>query len=249
MAMMVAVAAMLLVTAGQAAASIFRDASGLPFLPFGFYSGFGTQLASRLPLEEAQHGMTLACPYASTAAPDAKWHAKMHAYLDAALASGVHVHFALNAYESLSNTAEVLSNLTAVVNRYKAHPAILAWYLADEPDGAKIDPSLLQPKYDLLKRLDPSRPVSMVFNLGGSPVAPAPSNPLPYLSALDLAMVDPYPVPNYNASTVTNALAVAASLNKPFMLVPQAFGGGEAWSRTPTGIEERLMTQVHASPY
>ena len=224
----------------------YRDESGLPFLPFGFYSGapIRTQWSAQLPLAEAGHGLTLACPYASVAAPDAAWHAEMRKYLDLAAASGVHVHFALNAFQALEPTRAVMGNLTAIVTRYKAHPALLGWYLADEPDGGKLDPALLVPKYNLIKKLDPHHPVSMVFNLGGSPVAPVPSDPRPYLSALDVAMVDPYPVPNFDAGSVANALAVAASLGKPFMLVPQAFGGGEAWQRTPTGIEERLMTYL-----
>jgi len=38
-----------------------------------------------------------------------------------------------------------------------------SWYLADEPGGSGIAPETLQPKYDAVKKADPSRPVSMVF--------------------------------------------------------------------------------------
>ena len=40
------------------------------------------------------------------------------------------------------------------------------------------------------------------------------------------------------------ALANVASLGKPVMLVPQAFGGGENWARGPSRQEERLMTYL-----
>merc|ERR1719506_2021234 len=107
--------------------------------------------------------MTLTCPYASEAAPDAQWFSKMDAFMDLALETGFQVHFQLIAFQSLPNSAEVLANLTSQINRYKSHPALLAWYLADEPDGAHTDPQLLQKKYNVIKQLDSSHPVSMVF--------------------------------------------------------------------------------------
>ena len=130
--------------------------------------------------------MTLAAPYLSTAQPDEVWYATTTAYLNLAWACGIHVHFALNAFESLPIPSASLPT-SPPVNRFKSHPAVLAWYLADEPDGGHIKPSLLQVKYDLLQKLDPSRPASMVFNLGGSPTAPNASYLMsaPYLASLD----------------------------------------------------------------
>lgn len=40
------------------------------------------------------------------------------------------------------------------------------------------------------------------------------------------------------------ALSNVASLGKPVMLVPQAFGGGENWARGPSRQEERVMTYL-----
>jgi len=57
--------------------------------------------------------MTLAAPYLSTAQPDEVWYATTTAYLNLAWACGIHVHFALNAFESLPNTVGVLANFTA----------------------------------------------------------------------------------------------------------------------------------------
>jgi hypothetical protein len=73
--------------------------------------------------------MTLTSPYASTAAPDAEWYSAMDAFLDSCVAAGFRVNFQLIAFESKPNDAGTLANLTAQINRYKSHPAIMAWYL------------------------------------------------------------------------------------------------------------------------
>ena len=65
-----------------------------------------------------------------------------------------------------------------------------------------------------------------------------------YLSMLDVIMVDPYPIPNQAAGSVQAALDNVAALGKPIIMVPQAFGGGENWARTPSAQEERIMTYV-----
>merc|ERR1711966_323961 len=56
--------------------------------------------------------------------------------------------------------------------------------------------------------------------------------------------VDPYPIPGGGAESVMSALKNVASLGKPIMMVPQAFGGGENWARGPSLQEERLMTYI-----
>jgi hypothetical protein len=55
-----------------------------------------------------------------------------------------------------------------------------------------------------------------------------------YINALDIVMADPYPIPDY---PVTMAGEAAAQLKTEFAgkkavwIVPQAFGGGELWTR------------------
>jgi hypothetical protein len=73
--------------------------------------------------------MTLTSPYASSAAPDAKWWKDTADFLDLAAAAGSHVHFQFTAFETLPNDEATLANLTAQVNAFKGHPAVLAWYL------------------------------------------------------------------------------------------------------------------------
>ena len=132
--------------------------------------------------------------------------------------------------DSLSARAANFAHLLPACMR-----AVLAWYLADEPDGAHIPPALFTAKYAKIKELDPHHPVSMVFCSGGAKE---------YLSSLDMIMVDPYPIPNSPASQVVNALDPVVNLGKPVMMVPQSFGGGEGWARTPSAKEERLMAYL-----
>eukprot|EP00937_MAST-01D_sp_MAST-1D-sp2_P001715 g1715.t1 len=189
-----------------------------------------------LPGVEALHGMTLSSPYASNAAPDAAWLADMGRFLDRCAEVGFFVNYQLIAFESLDNSPGVLANLTAQVARFKDHPAVLSWYIADEPGGQGIAPDTLRPKYDAIRKADPGgKPVSMVFCTDQAHA---------YRDMLDVIMVDPYPVPNGPAASITGALDAVAPLGKPLMMVPQAFGGGENWARGPSQQEERVMTYL-----
>ena len=96
----------------------------------------------------------------SVAQPDEPWFRDMESFLDRADATGFKVHFQLIAFEKLGNDNATLTTLASIIDRFKKHPALFAWYLADEPDGQGIDPSLLAPKYALIKQHDPSHPVS-----------------------------------------------------------------------------------------
>jgi len=124
---------------------------GNRFLPFGFYQYTITSDTDRtLPATEAIHGMTLTAPYASTAAPTKEWWSNMTTFLDGAAAAGFRVNFQLIAFEKLGNDAATLANLTAQIKTFKDHPAVMAWYLADEPSGQGIANTSLMPKYEVL---------------------------------------------------------------------------------------------------
>ena len=104
------------------------------------------------------------------------------AFLNRCLELGFKVNYQLIAFEKMGNDQATLANLTQQVKRFKDHPAILAWYLADEPGGQGIPPETLKPKYDAIKAADTSKPVSMVF---------CTNQAKQYLDVLDLIMVDP----------------------------------------------------------
>jgi hypothetical protein len=60
--------------------------------------------------------------------------------------------------------AENLNYLQTVVERYRENPAITAWQVENEPhfeygDCGKTDPAFLKQEIDLVRRLDPTRPV------------------------------------------------------------------------------------------
>jgi len=156
------------------------DGSALPVIPFGFYQ---YEADSSILHDESYSGMALTAPYVSTATPDDDWFATMDQFMDDAHSYGFMVHYQLIGFQPLDPTDEVLANITVQVNRYKDHPALFAWYLADEPDGSGQSIDILQPKYDLIKTIDTNHPVSMVFCAGGA---------ADFMSALDLIMVDTY---------------------------------------------------------
>ncbi len=68
-----------------------------------------------------------------------------------------------------------------------------------------------------------------------------------YAGVMDIAMTDPYPVPNEPITMVqdyVSALNGYFRYKKPVWLVPQAFGGNEWWSREPDPREARAMTYL-----
>ncbi|NSW94848.1 MAG: hypothetical protein HPY62_09110 [Bacteroidales bacterium] len=128
--------------------------------------------------------------------------------------------------------------LLAEIKGFMDHPALLAWYIADEPNGYRIPPSELESVYLTVRETDPWHPVTVVF------MAPFISA-VKYSGAMDIVMADPYPVPDLPVTTVGNAASQLSSEfagKKPLWIVPQAFGGGELWRREPTIQEIRSMT-------
>jgi hypothetical protein len=115
---------------------------------------------------------------------------------------------------------------------------LLGWYISDEPNNKSITPSQLEGIYKTVKEYDPWHPVSIVF------MAPYLTSKK-YAAALDIVMADPYPVPEHPVSLpgeVASQLKQEFAGKKPVWIVPQAFGGGELWSREPTIQEVRSMT-------
>ena len=124
----------------------------------------------------------------------------------------------------------------AKVRRYRNHPALLAWYLVDEPADAGVKPADTKRIYERIRQLDPYHPVSLVNN--------RPRTFADYIGSSDVVAIDPYPVPTYPISRVS-AYAKRASwvsmARKPVWLVVQAFGGVEHWPRAPTSAEVKNM--------
>ncbi len=215
---------------------------GLPYIPFGFYAYSPVQ--PTLPEEEVVRGFNMISPYQQIRE---KTFQERKAWMDRCAALGMKVNYNLlsvaggGGVRSTMNITdrEKRERLIREVIAFRDHPALLAWYIADEPVGQGMPPEPLMETYRLIKELDPYHPVTMVFM--------TPQQAWRYKDAMDIVMADPYPVPN---RPVTEVEYVSRMLQKtlypelPLWIVPQAFGGNEHWEREPTPGEMRVMTYL-----
>lgn len=215
-------------------------ADGLPFFPFGFYCG----PVSDLPEREVVHGFNMIGPYQDNLPAS---YALRKGYMDRCAQLGVKVQYGVNSLVGSGHNGskglditdqEKLEILKNEIIAFRDHPALLSWYINDEPDGQGRPAKVLEEAYQLIHELDPYHPVSIVFMM--------PNKAGEYRNTMDIAMTDPYPIPG-PADKVMNDLkeySKAYQYEKSVWLVPQAFGGQEMWTREPTGQEIRLMTYM-----
>jgi hypothetical protein len=216
--------------------------NGRQLFPFGFYCY--SPVYTTLPEEEAVRGFNMISPY-QRILPETL--TERRAYMDRCAELGMKVNYNLL---SVSGGGGVGSKIEGVTDEQKRerllseikyfmdHPALLGWYISDEPTGNKVLPETLEEIYNLVKETDPWHPVTIVF------MAPFLSS-RNYSRALDIVMADPYPIPDLPASMVgdvTGKLKNEFHGEKPVWIVPQVFGGGELWGREPTFQEIRSMT-------
>lgn len=217
---------------------------GLPFIPVGFYCSW--PLEPSFPEQEVVRGFNLLSPYWKI---DKKSRKERIRFMDRCAELGMKVNYNLcSVAGGGGNTTsrsdgmsreEKMDLLRDEVELLKDHPALLAWYIADEPVGQGMPADSLKPAYDLIKELDPYHPISVVFM--------APHMAGSYREVMDIAMTDPYPVPHgpiLDAENYVKDLQDLFRYDKPVWLVPQAFGGNEWWTREPTAGEVRAMTYL-----
>lgn len=200
--------------------------NGQPFLPVGLYS---------VPLEHlatvAQAGFTAVLTYDSATA-------SLTAYLDEAARVGLMaVVHSPAAWFGEGGEARLRTAVAAL----RGKPALLGWYLIDEPssDRAGQTPADLARLYALMQELDPYHPTFTVYC--------QPAEFALYADTHDVFMCDPYPVGNRPLNYVaewTDLGNAAMAGRKPVHVVPQSFGseqGPQTWWRMPTAEEERCM--------
>jgi hypothetical protein len=212
------------------------------FFPFGFYCY--SPVYPTLPEEEVVKGFNMISPYQKImpeTLPERK------AYMDRCAQLGMKVHYNLLSVcggGGVNSKIEGISEekkrefLINEIKTFRDHPALLAWYISDEPTGNSITPEKLEELYSIVKENDPWHPVSIVF------MAPFRLSKQ-YSNALDIVMADPYPVPDSPVSMVGDVACLLKrefAGKKPVWIVPQAFGGGEWWIREPSIQEIRSMT-------
>jgi len=212
------------------------------FFPAGFYCY--SPVHPSLPEEEAVKGFNMISPYQKILPTSFD---QRKAYMNRCAQLGIKVHYNLlsvsggggvgSKIEGMS-WSEKKALLLNEIRSFRDHPALLAWYIADEPNGYRIPPDTIKTIYRLVKENDPWHPISIVFM---TPFLDSGK----YIDGLDIVMADPYPIP---VSPVTMPGNVAKSLStefrgkRPVWMVPQVFGGGELWNREPTIQEVRAMT-------
>ena len=215
---------------------------GRPFFPFGFYCYSPVQ--PRLAEEEVVRGFSMMSPYQDN---EPETLAARQRYMDRCARLGMKVHYQLLSVAGgggvhgadPKEATKRRALLEAEIKAFRDHPALLAWYIADEPTGSKVPPERLAESRALINKLDPYHPVTVVFMNPGAAQR--------YADSMDIVMTDIYPIPHGPPAGTGDAVQLLVnefSLEKPIWFVPQAFGGGEWWRREPTAQEERVMTYL-----
>ncbi len=188
----------------------------------------------------ARQGMNVVLPYHTDGGDT-------HAYLDTAQAAGLKVVLEID--RSLVK-AEDADDVRRYVARYKAHPALYAWYLADEPSITEalgpVSPEVAGELYRVIKDEDPGRPVAVAFA--------SSEEAEDFRQAMDVMLFDDYPCrvdrPEFDGfAGWWERLQERASVGAEeggFIPVLQAFGENaqgrpQFGRRLPTLSEQRYM--------
>lgn len=211
-------------------------ADGKPFFPIGWYNNTSDECLDEIG------GDPFNCilDYGTNNVPKDT----MLKYLDRVQQKGMKIIYCMN---DLYPTATYMKdkswegitgneNITpAVVNAYKNHPAILAWYLNDELPRT-LEPAL-EGYYQKVVDTDPTHPCYVVL---------CEMSEVKYFPATtDIMGVDLYPVPSQPLTLVSDEAETATSAvhgHKPIWIVPQAFawyqyGTNPDRGHTPTAEE------------
>ncbi len=171
--------------------------------------------------------------------------------LDGAAANGLEVMVEINRYAVQGLEGYPLSLIDDQVNAIKSHPALLGYYLMDEPELQGVSAATLQARYAQIKALDATHPISVVQTSGGQVVNYLSAEPPPYT---DILMTDTYTVyagiPEFSGamfrSTILAKFAaqLAETYGKPaYFNVPQAHSAdGTFGLRSPTFAEQRYLS-------
>ncbi|MCP4644370.1 MAG: hypothetical protein GY851_28260 [bacterium] len=224
--------------------------NGEPFLPFGMFA---------IPADEAArpgNAYTVVQNY------NAHWRSVEEnlAFLDAFAAAGVYVTIYPYQGPGMLSPADVwgkpltdeeAAGLRERVRALKDHPALFAWYMADEPELRPALPERTRQIYEIVASEDPYHPCIMLNDtIAGI---------YKYVDSGDVLMPDPYPcflkdgdaaMPIEKVSKFIQACDVASEGRKPAWVTPQAFNYGDYGrenNRAPTFTELRNMTYQAAA--
>ena len=210
----------------------------LPFVPRAFYADIAT--VAKVIETEPVAGFNVIAPYLSSdIAERRKARDGIRTLLDRCAAVGMYVQLDIRTASHPPHTDEKWAWVQEEVEAFRDHPALLAYYLADEPELGWASPDDTREAYRRIKGWDPYHPVTMVFCVSDAAAR--------YADAMDVVMTDPYPIPNGPVTAVVDFCERIRRDTRdalPLWIVPQAFGGGEGWRREPSRQEERVMTYL-----
>lgn len=214
--------------------------NGEPFLPFGWFS-------YRVSDHEPDS------PYTAMQDYNAQWRSvgENEELMDEIFANGLFVTIYPYSREFM-NQGEVLQQplredeREALVERVTAlmdHPALMAWYMADEPELKPVLPRRAEQIYEACRQADPYHPCIMLNDTIAGIYT--------YAGGGDILMPDPYPLfmegglagrGIERTSEFMKAVRDATGGKKPAWITPQAFNygdAGRAGNRAPNFTELR----------
>ncbi|MGB9677746.1 MAG: hypothetical protein ACPLZ9_03920, partial [Candidatus Ratteibacteria bacterium] len=150
---------------------------------------------------------------------------------------------------------EAVKVITEKINSVKDHPALLFYYLTDEPEVRSLSANLLKEVYELIKRLDPYHPVQITNDTVKGIET--------YIECADMFLPDPYVCPLVDGSLTRpmtyiipfmEEIKKAGKKRKFVGITPQIFDYGKVYAsrppystrnnRAPTFVEERCMNYL-----
>ncbi|MEI6499526.1 MAG: hypothetical protein WCP21_00705 [Armatimonadota bacterium] len=211
---------------------------GLPFCPQSCYADM--QSVKDVIETEPVFGFNTIAPYLSTdLAERRKTRADLLKLFDRCAQVGLYVQLCVHGASRPPHTDEKWAWLKEEIEAFRNHPALLSYYLADEPELGWAKPEDCELAYRKIKEWDPWHPVTMVFCQSEAAAR--------YAKGMDVCMTDPYPIPNGPVTAVADycdRIERDLGSSLPLWVVPQAFGGGEGWRREPSRQEMRVMTYL-----
>ncbi len=164
---------------------------GKPFFPIGTYRDPSDRTDDFTGIRQAGFNITHSYDFEH----DGATIAKARAYLDAAQAAGVKVFMGIPRERFFARDWNAIQQWVAAL---MDHPALLVWYLMDEPELGqwKLTPSLLRQLKDTVKAVDPFHPTAVVYCMPHDGQYWAAADPE------DIAWHDPYPIGTSNKLTM-----------------------------------------------
>jgi hypothetical protein len=219
----------------------FLKVEGKPFFPIGIYSLENRQWGADDAIMKDAHD----AGFNSTVLYQVKL-SELMPVLDACQRNGIKaLVYPTIPFDQLTGK-ETPESTRADIDARRNHPAVIGWYMVDEPEGIGRAPSAMERKrYQFVKEYDQDHICAMVVT--------TPEAAKDYHLGADVMWIDPYPVPAQPVTYVSDCVGgevKAVEKDQPVWCVPQAFD----WSvfntgkikemHRPTADEERCMTYL-----